>query len=98
VGMDGRGGVARPGTETSMTTSQLWPEGGRPAHDPVAEDMDLLTHQEAAARFFDEIEELRGEEGRLAGTDPARLLAVKERIHELESAIDRVVTRRAPAY
>ncbi len=27
----------------------------RPAHDPLSEEMDLLTWQEAAARLFDEI-------------------------------------------
>ncbi|MEU7816601.1 hypothetical protein [Pseudonocardia sp. NPDC049154] len=85
-----------------MTTSQLWPEGSRPEHDPVAEDMDLLTHQEAAARFFDEIEELRAEEEKLVGADGgadrARLQAVQSRVVALESAIDRIVARREPRY
>ena len=84
-----------------MTTSPLWVEGERPEHDPVAEDMDLLTHQEAAARFYDEIEALRAEETGLtvaADADGARLTFVRERIGDLEAAIQRIMTRRAPRY
>ena len=85
-----------------MTTSQPWPDGGRPAHDPVAEDMDLLTHQEAAARFFDEIEQLRATETGLVTANgtvhAAGLVRVQARIRELESAIERILSRRTPSY
>ena len=85
-----------------MTTSQPWPAGDRPQHDPVAEDMDLLTHQEAAARFHDEIEVLRRAEAELAGANPTadgnRLAAVRGRIQDLESAVDRIRSRRTPSY
>jgi hypothetical protein len=83
-----------------VTTSRPWPEGHRPDHDPVAEDMDLLTHQEAAARFFDEIEGLRAEEAELVGAngDHDRLPALRRRIADLEAAIARITARRTPKY
>jgi ubiquinone biosynthesis protein UbiJ len=76
-------------------TSPTWTGDGRPGHDPVAEDMDILTHQEAAARLYDEIDELRSEAERLtaAGQDGARLGTVQERIDLLERTVNRLSPR-----
>jgi hypothetical protein len=95
----GRGGPPENGDE-KMTASPAWTEQDRPGHDPVAEDMDLLTHQEAAARFFDEIEALRTEEAGLGaqGGDAERLAAVRSRIAVLHAAIERIRQRRTPTY
>lgn len=83
-----------------MTTPRPWSEGQRPEHDPVAEDMDLLTHQEAAARFFDEIERLRAEEAWLLTSSGAddRLGGLRQRIADLEEAIERVAAKRTPDF
>lgn len=83
-----------------MTTPRPWPDGNRPEHDPIAEDMDLLTHQEAAARFFDEIESLRVEEAQLiaANDNDHRLSGLRQRIADLEAAIERIAARRTPTY
>lgn len=83
-----------------MTTPRQWSNGHRPEHDPVAEDMDVLTHQEAAARFFDEIELLRAEEARLVAISSAEhgLTGLRQRIADLEEAIQRVAARRTPDY
>jgi uncharacterized small protein (DUF1192 family) len=82
-----------------MTPARSWSEYQRPDHDPVAEDMDLLTHQEAAARFFDEIEGLRAEEAKLIGANPGdRLTEVRGRIADLQAAIQRITARRTPDY
>jgi hypothetical protein len=64
----------------------------RPEHDPVAEDMDIMTHQEAAARFYDAIEQLTAEGERMAssGADEGELREIRERIQNLEAAALRV--------
>jgi hypothetical protein len=73
-------------------TTPVWNGDDRPGHDPVAEDMDLLTHQEAAARLYDELEELRSEAAQLDASrgSAERLAAVRERIQLLESTLRRL--------
>lgn len=70
----------------------------RPQHDQVAEDMDIMTHQEAAARFFDAIEQLQAERAQMisAGADEAALNEVGQRIRNLEAAARRVTHRASP--
>ena len=73
----------------------------RPGHDPIAEEMDLLTGQEAAARLYDEITRLREEDAELrhsaAGSaDSSRLAAVRARLRDLEAAAARIRQRSSP--
>lgn len=60
----------------------------RPEHDPVAEEMDLLTLQEAGARLYDRIEQLRIEAVSLPPGSPD-LDALDNQIRALQSAITR---------
>jgi hypothetical protein len=66
-----------------------------PQHDPVAEDMDIMTHQEAAARFHDEIERLRADAAELSDGSE-ELATVQARIRDLEAAAARVSRRSSP--
>ena len=68
------------------------PTSERPQHDPLAESVDLLTHQEAAARFWDAAQFAREEAERLeaAGASPERLEQARTRVHDLEAAANRV--------
>lgn len=69
----------------------------RPAHDPIAEEMDLLTGQEAAARLYDEIAALRDEDADLRRSgDSPRLAAVQSRLRDLEAAAARIRQRSSP--
>jgi hypothetical protein len=76
-------------------TTPAWNGDGRPGHDPVAEDMDILTHQEAAARLYDQVEDLRAEADRLtaSGDNADQLPAVLERLALLERTIERLSPR-----
>ena len=64
---------------------------GPPEHDPLADEQDLLTVLEAAARLHDELGETRA---RLAtaesgGAPPGRIEALCRRIEVLELGIER---------
>jgi hypothetical protein len=64
---------------------------GLPEHDPLADEQDLLTVLEAAARLHDELGETRA---RLAGAEsggapPGRIEALRRRIEVLELGIER---------
>lgn len=64
---------------------------GRPEHDPVADEQDLLTIREATARLHDELAETRSRLARAesAGAPPPRIEALRERIGVLELGIER---------
>jgi hypothetical protein len=64
---------------------------GQPEHDPIADEQDLLTVLEAAARLHDELGETRT---RLAvaesgGAPPGRIEALRRRIEALELGMER---------
>jgi hypothetical protein len=64
---------------------------GQPEHDPLADEQDLLTVVEAAARLHDELGETRA---RLAaaqadGAPAGRIEALRGRIEVLELGLDR---------
>lgn len=72
-------------------TDQAPADLGRPEHDPIADEQDLLTVLEAAARLHDELGETRT---RLAtaesgGAPPGRIEALRRRIEVLERGIER---------
>ena len=73
-------------------TIHSWAAEGRPGHDPVAEDMDLLTHQEAAARLHDELDELRVRAASAGASEQEAevLAAVRDRIALVESTLRRL--------
>jgi hypothetical protein len=73
--------------------------GSIPEHDPLLDELDLMTHQEAAVRFYEQVEELRAEIAVLRSSDPsaASLIAEKEaRIDDLQATARRIATRRTP--
>lgn len=63
----------------------------RPEHDPVAEDLDLLTTKEATARLYDVLVETGGLIAELERTnaEPERLAEARVRARNLEEAIER---------
>jgi hypothetical protein len=70
---------------------QVPADPGQPEHDPVADEQDLLTVLEAAARLHDELGETRA---RLAaaesgGAPPERIEALRDRIEVLELGMER---------
>ena len=74
--------------------------GARPEHDPLAEDLDLLTTKEASARLFDELvatRELIAELER-GEAEPGRLAEAQARARDLEEAIERTRKGAAPAW
>lgn len=64
---------------------------GRPGHDPVAGEQDLLTIREAAARLHDELAQTRARLDAAAsgGASPARIAALRDRTGVLMSGIER---------
>ena len=75
-------------------------EGTRPEHDPLAEDLDLLTVKEAAARLYDQLivtrELIAGLERDHA--EPGRLDEARSRERELRAAIERASKPATPAW
>ncbi len=62
----------------------------RPEHDPIAEDLDLLTAKEATARLYDVLVETRELIAELerADVEPERLAEARVRARNLEEAIE----------
>jgi hypothetical protein len=76
-----------------MTTKDIVPE-----HDPLAEEMDLITFQEADARLYEEsarttalIEQLQ----RSTDPDLAEIAAQQDRLHALERVANRLRRQRS---
>ena len=69
---------------------------GPPEHDPIADEQDLLTVAEAAARLHDELAEARARlTAAQADRAPAgRIEALRGRIEVLELGLDRYQQRR----
>lgn len=74
--------------------------GTRPEHDPLAEDLDLLTVKEAAARLYDELVAVRDRAAELerSGGDPGELAEARERLANLQDAVRRAAERATPAF
>jgi hypothetical protein len=74
--------------------------GSRPEHDPLAEDLDLLTTKEATARLYDELVATREMIAELERGDaePVRLAEARARARNLEEAIERTRKGVAPAW
>jgi hypothetical protein len=72
----------------------------RPEHDPLAEDLDLMTTKEAAARLYDALvlarEHVAALEGDGAG--PEQLDEARTRARDLEDAIRRASKGATPAF
>jgi hypothetical protein len=69
-----------------------------PEHDPIADEQDLLTVKEAAARLNDQLGTVRAElaEAESAGAPSGRLAALRHRIDTLEIGMQRYdMLRRA---
>lgn len=71
-----------------------------PEHDPVADEQDLLTVQEAAARLYDQLGVARAQltEAESAVASSARVAALRQRVDVLEMGMQRYdVLRRERA-
>jgi hypothetical protein len=74
-------------------------DGTRPEHDPLAEDLDLLTSKEGVARLYDELVATRELAASLDGaSDPGGLGEARARIRNLEEAIERARKRVTPTW
>ena len=72
-------------------------DGTRPEHDPLAEDLDLLTSKEGVARLYDELVVTRKLAASLDGaSDPSQLEEARTRVRNLEEAIERARKRVTP--
>jgi hypothetical protein len=67
-----------------------------PEHDPIADEQDLLTVKEAAARLHDQLGTVRAEvaEAESAGGPSGQLDALRHRISTLEIGMQRYDTLR----
>jgi hypothetical protein len=72
----------------------------RPEHDPLAEDLDLMTTKEAAARLYDALVIAREQVVELerAGAGAEQLAEAKARARDLEDAIGRAGKGATPAF
>ena len=72
----------------------------RPEHDPLAEDLDLMTTKEAAARLYDALIIAREHVAELAGGNagPEQLDEARTRARDLEDAIRRASKGARPAF
>ncbi|WP_428338909.1 hypothetical protein [Mycobacterium sp.] len=74
----------------------------RPAHDPLSEEMDLITWQEAAARLYDESVTLKDQIAKLTekqSADPddeteSQLTAMTNRLEAMGRVADRLRSQR----
>jgi hypothetical protein len=72
----------------------------RPEHDPLAEDLDLLTVKEAAARLYDQLIVTRERIAELerGPAEPGQLAEARDRERELRDAIERASKPATPAW
>lgn len=72
----------------------------RPEHDPLAEDLDLLTVKEAAARLYDQLIATREVIAELERdhAEPGRLEEARNRERALREGIERASKRVTPAW
>ena len=72
----------------------------RPEHDPLAEDLDLMTTKEAAARLYDALVLAREQVAELerAGAGAEQMAGAKARTRDLEDAISRAGKGATPAF
>jgi hypothetical protein len=72
-------------------------EDAAPEHDPLAEEMDLITFQEADARLYKELARTKALVERLQATDPidhAEIAAQQGRLDALKRVADRLRGQR----
>lgn len=69
----------------------------RPAHDPLSEEMDLITWQEAGARVYDELvvaeaelKQLKSLSGELSPEAERDLVATQRRVDALHRVAERI--------
>jgi hypothetical protein len=76
---------------TAMTTDDAAPQ-----HDPLSEEMDLITFQEADARLYEELARTRRiiADLRASNDNPAELEAQERRLSALESVGRRLRAQR----
>jgi hypothetical protein len=74
--------------------------GTRPEHDPLAEDLDLLTVKEAAARLYDQLIATRERIAELerGPAEPGQLEEARDHERELRDAIERASKPATPAW
>jgi hypothetical protein len=72
----------------------------RPEHDPLAEDLDLMTTKEAAARLYDALVMAREHVIELErdGAGPEQLDEARTRAKDLEDAVSRASKGATPAF
>jgi hypothetical protein len=70
----------------------------RPEHDPLAEDVDLLTSKEGIARLYDELVATRNLVAELEQSRPegSELAAARDRAQDLEEALARARKGTSP--
>jgi hypothetical protein len=73
-------------------------DSSRPEHDPLAEDVDLLTSKEGVARLYDELVATRNLVSELerSSADTSELAGARDRARNLEEAIARVRKGASP--
>lgn len=68
-----------------------------PAHDPLADEMDLLTIQEAAARLHENLAEARADLDS-AGPSSPRVEVLRRRVETLEEGVRRYAVMRGRTF